>query len=528
MDAVLLLLQVSLNFFAFLDELFLELFHFLEVARFGGYGRPYYHQFGKWPQMAKPVTLSLMTKSFAMLLGALFALFLAANFVRAETNGIRHQEIFVAAPFTMPAIKIPVFPDRDFVVTDFGAVEGGNTNISEAIHKAITACHAAGGGKVVIPRGKWLTGKVHLQSNVNLHLAEGATLYFSARPEDYLPAVQSSWEGTECFNYSPLIYAFGCTNVALTGQGMIEARLDVWKQWFTRPPAHLEALKRLYHFAYTNAPVAQRQMAVGENHLRPQFIQFNRCRNVLIEDVKIRNSPFWTIHLLLSEDVVVRRVDIVARNRNNDGIDPEMTRNLLVEDCRFDQGDDAIAIKAGMDFDGRRLNTPSENIVVRNCTMVRGHQLVAIGSELSGGIRNVYVHDCRFDNADSNPPQNIVFIKTNRRRGGFVENIHVENIAAKSTKFGVLGIDTDVLYQWRDLVPTYEEKLTPIRGIHLKNIQVEETDTPIKIAGDAKLPVRDVFLENITVNQAHSRTNSLRNVENVRETNERIKHHEPE
>lgn len=463
-----------------------------------------------------------MTKFCASLLCGLMLSLVALVTAYAESHGISHKEILVKAPFAMPAIKIPVFPKREFVVTDFGALEGGRTNIAEAIHKAIAACHAAGGGKVVMPRGKWLTGKVHLQSNVNLHLAEGATLYFSAKPEDYLPAVQSSWEGTECFNYSPLIYAFGCTNVALTGKGTIEARMDIWKQWFNRPPAHLEALKRLYHFAYTNAPVAQRQMAVGENHLRPQFIQFNRCRNVLIEDVKIRNSPFWTIHLLLSEDVVVRRVDIVARNRNNDGIDPEMTRNLLVEDCRFDQGDDAIAIKAGMDFDGRRLNTPSENIVVRNCTMVRGHQLVAIGSELSGGIRNVYVHDCRFENDAANPPQNIVFIKTNRRRGGFVENIHIENITAKSTKFGVLGVDTDVLYQWRDLVPTYEEKLTPIRGIHLKNIQVEETDTPIKIAGDAKLPVRDIILENITVNKANSRTNLYANVENTLETNVRV------
>lgn len=201
----------------------------------------------------------------------------------------------------------------------------------------------------------------------------------------------------------------------------------------TRPPAHMAALKQLYEMARTNAPVEQRQMAVGENHLRPQFIQFNRCQNILIEDVKIRNSPFWTVHLLLCADVVVRRVDISARNRNNDGIDPEMTRNLLVEDCRFDQGDDAIAIKAGMDFDGRRL-TPTENVVIRNCTMLRGHQLVAIGSELSGGIRNVYVHDCRFINADADKPQNIVFIKTNERRGGFVENIFVENIAAKSTR----------------------------------------------------------------------------------------------
>jgi polygalacturonase len=193
-----------------------------------------------------------------------------------------------------------------------------------------------------------------------------------------------------------------------------------------------------------------------------------------------------------------------------------------VEDCRFDQGDDAIAIKAGMDFDGRRLATPTENVVVRNCTMLRGHQLVAIGSELSGGIRNVYVHDCRFNNADADKPQNILFIKTNVRRGGFVENIFVENITARSTKFGVLGIDTDVLYQWRDLVPTYEEKLTPIRNIHIKNVTVDETATPFKITGYAQLPVKDVFLENITINKVVGQTNRYVNTENVRETKVRI------
>ncbi len=456
---------------------------------------------------------------------AFVSLFVARSLVAENSVGadsIRQEAISVKAPFDMPAIQIPVFPQRTFVVTDFGAVEGGKTNISEAIRKAIAACHDAGGGSVVIPRGRWLTGKIHLQSNVNLHLAEGAVLSFSSNPQDYLPAVQSSWEGLECFNYSPLIYAFGCTNVAVTGKGTLEAKLDVWKQWMTRPPAHLAALKQLYTMTATNAPVEQRQMAVGENHLRPQFIQFNRCHNVLIEDVKIRNSPFWTIHLLLCADVVVRRVDISARNHNNDGIDPEMTRNLLVEDCRFDQGDDAIAIKAGTDRDGRRLNTPTENVVIRNCTMLRGHQLVAIGSELSGGIRNVYVHDCQFINAEADKPQNILFIKTNRRRGGFVENIHVENITARSTKFGVLGIDTDVLYQWRDLVPTYEEKLTTIRGLHVKNVKVEEIATPFTILGDVRLPVRDVFLENITINKVTGETNRYVNADNVHETNVRI------
>ena len=155
--------------------------------------------------------------------------------------------------------------------------------------------------------------------------------------------------------------------------------------------------------------------------------------------------------------------------------------------------------------------------------MLRGHQLVAIGSEVSGGIRNVSVHDCKFINADADKPQNILFIKTNRRRGGFVENIFVENITAKSTQFGVLGIDTDVLYEWRDLVPTYEEKLTAIRGIHVKNVTVEETgSTPFKIVGDARLPVQDVFLENITIQKAHGQAKSCTNAENIHESGVRI------
>jgi polygalacturonase len=427
------------------------------------------------------------------------------------------EEITAEAPFPMPAIKVPAFPARDFVVTDFGAVAGGQANIAAAIRQAIEACHAAGGGRVVIPRGRWLTGAVHLLSNVNLHLAEGAVLEFSDDPQDYLPAVQSSWEGMECFNYSPLIYAFGCENVALTGSGTVEARLGTWTQWSGRPPAHLAALKQLYTMMSTDVPVEQRQMAVAENHLRPHFIQFNRCRNVLIEDVKIRNSPFWTIHLLLCDGAVVRRVDISAHGHNNDGIDPEMTRNLLVEDCVFDQGDDAIAIKSGRNRDGWRLATPTENVVIRRCTMKRGHQLVAIGSEIAGGVRNVFVSDCRFLNPPEDPPQHILFIKTNRRMGGFVENIHVDGIAARSTKVGVFGIETDVLYQWRDLVPSYEERLTRIRGIHFRNVKVDETDVPFRILGDALMPVEDVFIENVTITKARGPARCYKNAEGIHE-----------
>ena len=443
------------------------------------------------------------------------------------TPSYTDPHIPVKAPFPMPALKTPEFPARDFVITDYGTKPGDGTKVTDAIRKAIAACHDAGGGRVVIPAGEWLTGAVHLKSNVNLHLAKEAVLLFTDDPQDYLPAVQSSWEGWECFNYSPLVYAFECGNVAITGEGRLEAKMGTWKEWSARPPAHMEALKWLYNTASKGAPVAERQMACGENNLRPQFIQFNRCRNALIEGLKIRNSPFWCVHLLLCDSVVVRRVDISAHGHNNDGIDPEGTRNLLVEHCRFDQGDDAIAIKAGTNHDGWRLNAPSENIVIRHCTVLAGHQLVAIGSELSGGVRNVHVHDCRFDfdsQQGENEPFNILYIKTNRRRGGFVEDITMENIDATKVKFrmGVLGIETDVLYQWRKLVPCYEERLTAIRGITMRNVKAGETATPFRILGDKDQPVHNVLLENISIDTVRGQQNRYENTENVQETNIRI------
>ncbi|OAM88369.1 glycoside hydrolase family 28 protein [Termitidicoccus mucosus] len=467
----------------------------------------------------------MKAKFIPILLWTVVPLTIKADLVPAATSQsgddeIRHEEIHVKAPFPMQPVRVPVFPGRDFVITDFGARAGGQTDNTAAIRNAIAACHDAGGGRVVIPAGVWLTGSVHLRSNVNLRLAKDAVLSFSDNPQDYLPAVQSSWEGWECFNYSPLVYAFRCENVAITGEGKIEPRMDTWKRWSSRPPAHMEALKRLYTMGSTGVPVEKRQMAEGENNLRPQLIQFNRCNNVLIEGVTIRNSPFWTIHLLLCDSVVVRHLNVSAHGHNNDGIDPEGTRNLLVENCTFDQGDDAIAIKSGTNHDGWRLNAPSENIVIRNCTVLNGHQLVAIGSELSGGVRNVYVHDCRFEPKDKKP-FNILYIKTNCRRGGFVENITVENIDAAGARFrmGVLGIETDVLYQWRKLVPAYEERLTPIRNIAMRNIKAGETLTPFRILGDKDMPVKNVTLDNIAINTARGQKNRYEHAENITEKN---------
>jgi polygalacturonase len=313
----------------------------------------------------------------------------------AQIINVKINELHVDAPFKMPNIKIPDFSGlQDFVITEYGAEQGNKDKNAKAIERAIAAATVKG-GNVIIPAGEWKTKKIHLKSNVNLHLSDGAVLLFSPDPRDYLPAVFTSWEGLECYNYSPLIYAFKAKNVAITGKGEVRSDISRWREWFPRPKPHMESIKRLYNWAQERLPVEQRNMVNDTSNLRPQFIQFNRCENVLVENVKIRNSPFWTLHLYLSKNIVVRGIDVYAHGHNNDGIDPEMSQNVLIENCVFDQGDDAVAIKSGRNPEGWRLKTPSKNIVVRNCFIKDGHQLVAIGSELSGGIENIYVENCK-------------------------------------------------------------------------------------------------------------------------------------
>ncbi|WP_372935314.1 glycoside hydrolase family 28 protein [Mariniphaga sediminis] len=423
-----------------------------------------------------------------------------------EHSSLKSIEINVKAPFEMPGIKVPDFSNcKKLLITDFGAVPGNKDKTSKAIADAIYQANKVGGGIVVIPKGVWLTGKIHFKSNVNLHLDEGAMLLFSDNPDDYLPAVSSTWEGMECYNYSPLIYAFQCQNIAITGKGVLKAKMDVWTEWFERPKAHMDALIRLYHMGAKDVPVTERQMVGDSAHLRPQFIQFNRCENILIEGISIKDSPFWVIHPFLSKNIVIRDVEVKAHGHNNDGVDPEMSQNVLIENCIFDQGDDAIALKSGRNQDAWRLNTPSKNIVIRNCTVKNGHQLLAIGSELSGGVENIFMDNCIVTEEAKSSLNHLVFIKTNERRGGYVKNIFVSNIKADHIKNGILGIDTDVLYQWRHLVSTYERKLTSIENIYIENIQVSDVQFVSKIQGQAELPVKEVNLKNVTADTIHNK-----------------------
>ncbi|EJL60216.1 glycoside hydrolase family 28 protein [Flavobacterium sp. CF136] len=448
-----------------------------------------------------------LTLCFALLLSLIFLSF------KKDQSLVTLKEVIVKAPFEMPAIKIPDFSKcKEFSIVDFGAVQGNKNKTSEAINKAISKANKAGGGVVVIPEGEWLTKKIHFKSNVNLHLNKGAVLLFSETPDDYLPAVNSTWEGYECYNYSPLIYAYKCKNIAITGEGELKAKMDIWKEWFARPKAHMESLKRLYFLASYNKPMKERQMVNDSAHFRPQFIQFNRCENILMDGVTITNSPFWTIHPFLSKDVVLRNLKVYAHGHNNDGVDPEMSQNVLIENCIFDQGDDAIAIKSGSNQDAWRLNTSSKNIVMRNCTVKNGHQLVAIGSELSGGIENVFIDNCTV--VDGAKLNHLLFIKTNERRGGYVSNIYMSNIVSGKIDAGILGIDTDVLYQWRDLVPTIERRLTPIKNIYLDNIKATNVKFISKISGQKELPVENIFLKNVTVDVVQGDQNIHENVLN--------------
>ncbi|PZX11735.1 glycosyl hydrolase family 28 [Breznakibacter xylanolyticus] len=295
------------------------------------------------------------------------------------------------------------------------------------------------------------------------------------------------------------MYAYGCKNVAITGQGELKAKLDIWKIWYKRPSGHMNSLKRLYYMAAEDVPVEQRNMVNDSANFRPHFIQLNRCENILLDGITITHSPFWVIHPYLSKNVVIRNVNVFAHGHNNDGVDPEMSQNVLIENCTFDQGDDAIAVKSGSNWDAWKLNTPSKNIVMRNCTIKNGHQLLAVGSELSGGIENVWLNNCTV--APGAKMFHLVFIKTNERRGGYVKNIIVENIVADKMDEGVLGIETDVLYQWRDLVPTLVKKTTPISDITLKNIEAGSVKFVSHIQGQANQPVQNVVLKNVSVTQ---------------------------
>ncbi|MBO0860775.1 MAG: glycoside hydrolase family 28 protein [Chloracidobacterium sp.] len=379
-------------------------------------------------EFLRPLRRSLVV--VATILLACHGVYRRASITAQTTNAGWSQ-----VPTILSRIKAPTFPNRDFKITDYGAVADGKTDNSEAIRKAIVACNAAGGGRVVVTPGVFLTGAIHLKSNVNLHIAEDATLKFIPDPAKYLPAVLTRFEGTECMNYSPLIYAFEQENIAVTGKGALDGSASNENWWAWKRSA--ESVRRLLEFNDKGTPVSDRVFGEGYK-LRPNFIQPYRSRNILIEGVTINNSPMWEIHPALCENVTVRGVTIVSHGPNNDGCDPESCRDVLIENCVFDTGDDCIAIKSGRNDDGRRIARPSENIVVRNCVMKDGHGGVVMGSEISGGVRNVFVENCKMDSPNLD---RALRFKSNAKRGGVIENVFMRNVDIGRVAEAILTVD---------------------------------------------------------------------------------------
>ena len=394
-------------------------------------------------------------------------------------------------PEIIARIKAPEFPARDFNITAHGAVAGG-ADCTAAIAKAIAAAHAAGGGRVVVPAGVFHTGAIHLKSKVNLHVSEGATLLFLTGPKKY-PVVFTRWEGVECMNYSSLIYAFEQENIAITGNGTLDGGAD-WDNWWSwndkkkSPVKQKAARDRLIEMGEKGVPVAQRIFGEG-GFLRPNFIQTYRCKNVLIEGVSIVRSPMWEIHPTLSSNVTVRGVKINSHGPNNDGCDPESCRDVLIEDCVFDTGDDCIAIKSGRNNDGRRVAMPSENLIIRNCTMKDGHGGVVIGSEISGDCRNVFVENCRMDSPNLD---RALRFKSNAQRGGVLENIFMRHVEIGRVAEAVLTIDL-----------VYEEGARGphrpiVRNVSLENITSQTSPRVMWIAGFPGAMIDNVRFANCT------------------------------
>lgn len=392
-------------------------------------------------------------------------------------------------------IRVPTFPARDFPLSDF--VRSGEADISAALGRAIRACHQAGGGRVVVPAGEFLCGPIHLLSNVNLHISAGAVLRFHTDPTQYLPAVYTRWEGMELMGYSPLIYAFGQTNIALTGPGVLDgqASIENWWPWkgneeWGRPgfPSQDAARQQLMRDMAADVPVAQRVYADGA-YLRPPFVQFYQCRDVLIEDVQIRRAPFWLLNPVLCEHVTVRRVHLHSLGPNSDGCNPESCRNVLIENCFFDTGDDCIAIKSGRNEDGRRIAVPSENIVIRGCQMRAGHGGIVIGSEISGGARNIFAENCHMSSPDL---ERGLRIKTNSVRGGVIEHVRFRNI--------IIGQVQDALV----INFYYEEgdagRYDPtVRDLVVENLLCERANRVFQVRGFVRKPIESLRLTNFHV-----------------------------
>jgi len=446
---------------------------------------------------------SVLNKLNAVLLYTIVCTFIITTSAKSQVNS-ETKDIWDKMEIIIKSVKYPSFPNKTYNILNYGAMSNGIFDNTLAIKKAIQTCSKNGGGIVIVPKGMFLSGAIHLESNVNLHLEEGAEIIFSVNPNDYLPLVHTSFEGTELMNYSPLIYAYKKTNVAITGKGILNGRgsNENWWPWSSGTkygyikgtPSQNDPLNRIRLVEMAEKGVAVEKRIFGEGHyLRPNFIEFFECNRVLLQDIKIENAPFWVIHPIKSTNVIVDGVTVQSHGPNNDGCDPEYSKNVIIKNCTFNTGDDCIAIKSGRDADGRRVAMKSENIIVQNCKMIDGHGGVVIGSEISAGVSNVYVENCIMDSPNL---ERAIRIKTNSNRGGLIENVYVRNLEVGQVKECVLKLN--MFYEVYGAKPgTF---IPQIQNVYLENIKVKNGGKfGILAKGYAESPIKNVNLKNVII-----------------------------
>ncbi len=432
--------------------------------------------------------------------------------------------------YELPIIYQPVFRKDTFNIVAYGAKADGQTLNSRAINQAIRACSEAGGGTVLIPAGLWLTGPVIFQNNVNLHLNRGAVLQFSENKQHY-PLIKTTWEGLDAIRCQAPLYAKDVHDIAITGEGYIDGAGDVWRAvkkskqtatnwdklvasggvvdgdiWYPSEQ-FLKGAKSKVAVSIANGYDMKKSEEIRD-FLRPNMLSLTNCRNILLEGVTIQNSPAWCLHPLLCQDISL--INLTVRNpwyaQNGDGIDLESCKNALIDGCTFDVGDDGICIKSGRDAEGRKRGVPTENVITKNSTVFHAHGGFVVGSEMSGGARNLYVYNCNFLGTDVG-----LRFKTARGRGGLVEDVYATDI--QMTNIPGEAIVFDMYYMAKDPVPLKGEKTeslaiqaeplnegTPqFRNFYVRNVVCKGAETGILVRGLPEMNIQDIHIENSVI-----------------------------
>lgn len=399
-------------------------------------------------------------------------------------------------PFELP--KVPTFPKLTFDIRDYGAVEGGIVSATAAIRAAIDDCTVLGGGRVVVPKGHWLTGPIHLRDNVELYFAEGASVEFSTKFSDYLPVVYGILAGNRVYSPSHFIYAYKCKNIAVTGRGVLNGHGEAWWHMKNHQPGMEDLIKK----GKALAPLSQRIYDKPEDGVRPRMLQFVECKNILLSGITMKNSPSWTVHLAWCENITVSGITVENPEDapNTDGVNFEYCKRGLADGCVISGGDDMCCIKAGRDADAWESGTPCEDIEIRNCRAVKCSEGgITIGSETSASIRNIYIHDCYLEQVKTG-----FNVKTMKGRGGVVENIDVENIEVGLATLDAIRISMRFMGEPLDDYTQTDHHMPVLRNFYINNFTCHKTPCAMTVRGTEGHEIQNISICNAVIHAERS------------------------